>query len=126
MNYKFIMRCFITLLSISAATAFALEYARIGQQTDMEHLMPLYEIWVLERMCSKPRYRTEIGQSRMSCIRSVRDVLPPCSAEYRKKIPRNDSKEIGERLRYRDFMAGYTRCLKARYQQRDHAGGRRQ
>jgi hypothetical protein len=115
MPYKYFQRCFAMLLLITNVSAFAMEEAKVGQQTEMEHLMPLYEIWILDWMCSNPRYRNEIRSSRMDCIREVRNVLPRCNGEYRMKIPRNDSKAIGGRLRYRDFVAGYTRCLKKQH-----------
>jgi hypothetical protein len=120
MHYKTSLLCLLILFLSTAVAAFAMEGERFGEQTEMEHLMPLYEIWILDWMCSNPRYQGEFGSSRMNCIRAVRNVLPHCNAEYRKKIPRNDSQATGERLRYRDFMAGYTRCLEQRNRERRH------
>ena len=117
MHYKSSLRRLVILSLSTTVAVFAMEEGQVGQQTEMEHLMPLYEIWFLDWVCSNPRYRSEIGASRMNCIRQVRNVLPHCSGEYRMKIPRNDSKTTGERLRYRDFMAGYTRCLKKRHRE---------
>ena len=117
MQFKFFQQCLVVLFFSMTAAALAMEDAKFGQQNEMEHLMPLYEIWILDWVCSNPRYRSEMGISRMDCIREVRDVLPHCNGEYRRKIPRNDSKAIGERLRYRDFMAGYTRCVKKNHKE---------
>ena len=112
MNDKYIKWCLAILFFLKTIVAFPMEESMIGQRTEMEHLMPLYEIWTLDWVCSNPRYRSEIRISRMDCIREVRNALPHCNGEYRMKIPRNDSKAIDGRLRYRDFMAGYSRCLK--------------
>jgi hypothetical protein len=100
----------------------ALAFAAIEQstgQTEMEHLMPLYEIWILDRLCSSTRYQAETGLSKMSCIRQTRNELSHCAQRFRNKIPRNDSQEIDGRLRYRDFIAGFTRCLKEQARRRD-------
>lgn len=124
MHYKSALPCLVILFLSTHAAAFAMQGLNADQQTDMDHLMPLYEIWILDWVCSNPRYQIEIQSSRMDCIRRVRNVLPECSGEYRTKIPRNDSKAVGKRLRYRDFMAGFTRCLKNRYREWRHAKGR--
>jgi len=117
MHYKSSLRRLVILSLLTTVAAVAMEEREVGQQTEMEHLMPLYGIWFLDLVCSNSRYRSEVGTSRMKCIREVRHVLPHCNGEYRTKIPRNDSKTIGERLRYRDFMAGYTSCLKKRHRE---------
>jgi hypothetical protein len=108
------IRWFIALIFLTPPAVSEADGQSVARQTEMEHLMPLYEIWVLDRLCSNPRYQSEIGQSRMSCIRESRAGLPRCNAKYRTKIPRNDSQEINGRLRYRDFVAGFTSCLKER------------
>lgn len=92
------------------------------RQTEMEHLMPLYEIWLLDKLCSSPRYQAETGRSRFSCIRQTRYELPHCTDIYRGKLPRNDNQEINGRLRYRDFIAGFTRCLKEQARRRVQMG----
>ena len=114
-----VMRWLVSLLILKSFVSFAMENEGFEQRTEMGHLMPLYEIWVLDRLCSNTRYQAEVGQSRMKCIRRARADLPHCTNEYRRKIPRNDSREIDGRLRYRDFMAGYTRCLKEQIRRRN-------
>ena len=125
MNEHNFQRSLAVLLLLFATSAYAMKGVTVGQQMHMEHLMPLYEIWSMDWVCSNPRYRSEIQSSRMDCIREVRNVLPRCSAEYRPKIPRNDSQAVGGRLRYRDFIAGYTRCLKKRHKELRHVKEKR-
>jgi len=125
MNYQYFQRSLAILFLSNAVAAFAVGKPKMDQQTEMDHLMPLYEIWSIDWVCSNPRYRSEVRMSRMDCIREIREVLPHCNGEYRMKIPRNDSKAIAGRLRYRDFMAGYTRCIKKQHKEMRIVRGRR-
>jgi hypothetical protein len=76
MHYKSTLSCLVIVFLSTHVTAFAITDGQADQQTDMDHLMPLYEIWILDWVCSNPRYQVEIESSRMDCIRRVRNVLP--------------------------------------------------
>jgi len=82
---------------------------------DIGHMMPLYEVAMIERICSSPRYRKKINRSRKQCAREMAKVVSRCTADHQARFPRASNKKGGGRLGYRSFATGYERCLKHRH-----------
>jgi len=82
---------------------------------DVGHMLPLYEVAIIERVCSDETYKTEIKKSRNECAKEMFKVVSECTADHQSKFPRSDNEKVGQRLDYREFSTLYKQCLKGRY-----------
>lgn len=112
-------RCFaerVAMLAIMSLVPVSTIGEGLSRKTPgIHHLMPLYEIAIIERTCSNDAYQADIKKSRDDCARELFKVVSSCTADHQMKYPRADNRRVGARLNHASFAALYQKCLKGRY-----------
>lgn len=134
-----IASCAISLLPVAASVAtpeWGADSWRWAHRSDKapaaaeppgasHHVMPLYEIAMVSRLCASPDFETNAGESPDDCARAIYPFAKACTSAYHGKFPRGDDAEVGGRLSHRNFAAAYLRCLRGQYQAHSAAETRR-
>ena len=85
------------------------------QLRDTGHLLPAYQLWITEMTCANSRYGAEISMSKVGCARQMSALSHSCSRLLGQRMPRNESREVNGRMRYRGFVEAFQNCLKAHF-----------